>query len=89
LETHQRRHAQAVSVPFGRDRDKDECMQIVAQAALFVACKVEERLRPLDHIAREGWKLRILQYNNVSPDRQHQAIRRYHEDEVQYLCHSL
>ena len=34
----------------------------MAMAAYFVACKVEEYLRPLDHITKEGWK-RYVQYN--------------------------
>ena len=54
-------------------------LQIMTMAAFFVACKVEETPRPLDHIVREGWKFRVLHYGSKSDEARDNAMQRLHD----------
>jgi hypothetical protein len=51
----------------------------MAMAALFVACKVEEVARPLDHVASAAWRLRVAHYGAPSADAEAGAQARWIE----------
>jgi hypothetical protein len=50
--------------------------QVMAIASLFVACKVEEVARPLDHVVKDAWKLRVLHYGGKSEAAIDHALQR-------------
>lgn len=50
--------------------------QVMTIASLFVACKVEEVARPLDHVVKDAWKLRVLHYGGKSEAAVGHALQR-------------
>ena len=48
----------------------------MAIACLFVACKVDEVPRPLDHVLKEAWRQRVIYYGATSEQTHTAALAR-------------